>query len=682
MPVYYTPGVYFERIDSGQEKIPGIRTDIPGFVGIAEKGPLHKPVRLESWKQFQSVFGGFIPQSYLAYAVHGFFENRGETCYVVRIADTDSAKKAEGILLDKNGKPTFKVFALNEGQWGNQIKVSLKESSMGTTDTAFLLKCKNNMCNYIYDEAKEIVPILMLSDGWACPKCQAPKNSFEKLSSQPTDRDSSIVKNLVGFEKGSLVKITQKRNETLVEKYHCVDSVDVLSRRIVWDKPLEKDTVMEKGFDLDEPIRFRTMEFMLTFSLGQKLQEIFKNLSLQKDHSRYLEDVVNDTSKLVTVEDADSSTSIPGNLPDPQKLENGFRYLEKGVDGISEIVINDFIGESGTAEKKGMRCYEDVDEVCMVCIPDIMIQPAPARPTYAEPREEPGDPCLQAKTKEDKDKTTQPYVSSSVFEATPKFDARDILSAQKRMVEHCEMMKDRIAVLDSPFGADLLEIQEWRKNFDSKYAAIYYPWIRVDDPLRLGYQITRLLPPSGHIAGVFARCDLTIGVHKAPANEELMGAKDVDVQIDGSEQDILNPMGINCLRAFPGRGILVWGARTVSSDKSWMFISIRRLLIMIEESVEAAMQWAVFEPNDFHLRVGIRISVQSFLEELWRRGALAGTLPEDAYSVKCDEDNNPQEIIDAGKIITEISVAPSIPGEFIVFRIGRVEDRLEVIEES
>ncbi len=136
MPVYQTPGVYFEKIDSGRGKISGIRTDIPGFIGIAEKGPLDTPVRLESWKQFQSAFGGFIPQSYLAYAVNGFFENGGDTCYVVRIAHTGSAKIATTTLLDKNGNPTIEVSAINEGQWGNKIKISLREASMGSTITA------------------------------------------------------------------------------------------------------------------------------------------------------------------------------------------------------------------------------------------------------------------------------------------------------------------------------------------------------------------------------------------------------------------------------------------------------------------------------------------------------------------------------------------------------------------
>jgi len=231
-------------------------------------------------------------------------------------------------------------------------------------------------------------------------------------------------------------------------------------------------------------------------------------------------------------------------------------------------------------------------------------------------------------------------------------------------------------------GADLSEIQNWRQRFDSKYAAMYYPWIRVDDPLRLDNQITRLIPPSGHIAGIYSRTDREQGVHKAPANEEVREAKDVDFQIESPEQDILNPMGINCLRVFPGRGVTVWGARTISSDTSWRFVNVRRLLIMIEESVEAAMHWAVFEPNDLHLRMGIRISVSSFLEEIWRKGALAGAAPDQAYFVKCDEENNPQRVIDAGKIITDIGVAPSIPGEFIVLRIGKVGDRMEVTEES
>lgn len=630
MPVYHTPGVYFEKVDTNKGKISGIRTDIPGFVGITEKGPVNEPVRLESWNQFQSSFGGFIPQSYLAYAVNGFFENGGDTCYVVRIADTVSAKLAETTLLDRDNiapTATIKVSAINEGQWGNQIKVYLKETSMGSTTTK---------------------PV--------------------------ADKSYSIAQSITGLEKGSLVKVLQNQNGVSVEKYHHIKSVELLSKKIVWEEDLEP------LFDINRTIHLSTMEFSLTFTLGNRYRESFANLSLNKDHSRYIEEVINGKSHLVEIKNEEPPSSIPDNMPElQQQFKKGFLYLTGGKDGISKIDIDDFSGDQSLEEKKGLRCCEDVDEVSMICIPDIMIQSVKVNPPFTKAPTEPTDPCLQ--TEEEQEEVSPPYEPKIEFELPPTFSEEDIQLAQQRMVEHCENMKDRIAILDPPFEADLSEVQDWRKMFDSKYAAFYYPWIRVEDPLRLDNHVTRLIPPSGHIIGLYSRSDRNIGVHKAPANEEVLGAKDVSVMIESHEQEILNPMGINCIRVFPGRGIMVWGARTVSSDAAWRFVNVRRLLIMIEEAVETAMQWAVFEPNSFNLRMGIRISVSSFLEELWRNGALAGSTPEEAFIVKCDEENNPPEVIDVGKILTEIRVAPSIPGEFIIFRIGKVDDRMAVVEE-
>ncbi len=639
MPVYQTPGVYFEKVDTNRGKITEIRTDIPGFVGITEKGPINKSMRLESMKQFQSVFGGFKPQSYLAYAINGFFENGGDTSFVTRIADPEKAEKAKTILLDINKNQTIHVSALNEGQWGNRIKVYLKEASMGSTVSA-------------------------------------------EPSKQPANKEYSIFQSTTGFEKGTIVKIFQNNNGTKIEDYHYVTSIEPLSKKIVWDSPLKA------GLDLTKSIYFSTMEFTLTLSIGDSFKEIFENLSMNSTHSRYFakeekedETVINGQSNLVTVKDLNSLSSIPDNLPDSQNIKKDFLYLKGGVDGISSIDIDDFVGDPSLREKKGLRCYEDIDEVSMICIPDIMIQPVKMNSAYEKPPEKEPDPCLPEKN-DIEENVSLPYKPKQKIELPPRFSEEDIQIVQQRMIEHCVAMKDRIAILSSPFGADISNVQDWRRQFDSNYAALYYPWISVNDPLKLDNQIIRLIPPDGHVAGIYARSDLSVGVHKAPANEVITGAKDVDLMIENQVQDILNPMGINCLRVFPGRGVMVWGARTISSDKSWRFVNVRRLLMMIEESVEEATQWAVFEPNDFHLRTGIIVSVSGFLEELWRRGALSGDTPDEAFFVRCDDVNNPQEVIDAGRIIADVGVAPSIPAEFIVFRIGKVEDRIKLVEEK
>jgi phage tail sheath protein FI len=226
------------------------------------------------------------------------------------------------------------------------------------------------------------------------------------------------------------------------------------------------------------------------------------------------------------------------------------------------------------------------------------------------------------------------------------------------------------------------EVQEWRKRFESQrgFAALYYPWVRVVDPLHLDGRPVRAVPPCGHVAGIYARSDLTVGVHRAPANFELFWAADVTAGVTDETQGVLNPDGINCLRAFPGRGIRLYGGRTVSSDPDWRYVNVRRLMVMIEEAVDEATQWAVFEPHDFNLRQTLVLSVSSFLETLWRQGALAGTSTDEAFYVKCDEVTNPPPSVDAGRIVTEVGVAPTKPAEFIVFRVGRTREELELIE--
>ena len=207
-----------------------------------------------------------------------------------------------------------------------------------------------------------------------------------------------------------------------------------------------------------------------------------------------------------------------------------------------------------------------------------------------------------------------------------------------------------------------------KAGYDSKYGALYWPWIKVFDPIA---GQARFVPPSGHIAGIWARNDDTRGVWKAPANEVIRGAISLELQLTKSEQDQLNPVGIDCIRAFPGRGIRVWGARTLSSDPAWRYVNVRRLFNYIEESVIGGTQWVVFEPNDMALWQRVRRTINAFLVRTWRDGALLGATPQEAFYVKCDSETNPSEVIDAGQLVVEIGIAPVKPAEFVIFRIAQ-----------
>jgi phage tail sheath protein FI len=280
----------------------------------------------------------------------------------------------------------------------------------------------------------------------------------------------------------------------------------------------------------------------------------------------------------------------------------------------------------------GLQGMEIAEEVTMVCCPDLM------------------SPLVQGSRK--------------------RFDNQLIKSVQVAMVDHCARLADRIAILDTPNGLTPQEAKDWRNanaNYSdavAKFAALYYPWVKVDGPNSKPIAV----PPCGHIAGIYARNDRTRGVHKAPANEGVLGVTDIAASITKGEQEVLNPLGVNCIRTFPGRGMLVWGARTLSSDPAWRYISVRRLFNYVEKSIERGLQWVVFEPNDPDLWARVRRDVGAFLTNCWRDGMLFGRSPDQAFYVKCDEDLNPPEVRDVGLLIVEIGLAPVKPAEFVVFR--------------
>jgi phage tail sheath protein FI len=249
------------------------------------------------------------------------------------------------------------------------------------------------------------------------------------------------------------------------------------------------------------------------------------------------------------------------------------------------------------------------------------------------------------------------------------------------MISHCELMGNRVAILDPPPDLNPQQIKDWRveeAGYDSKYAALYYPWIKVFDPPTGG---NKFVPPSGHLAGVWSRSDDTRGVHKAPANEVIRGAVDLATNLTKGETESLNPEGINTIRSFPGRGIRVWGARTISSDPEWRYLNVRRLFNYLEDSILGGTQWAVFEPNDHALWAKLRRSIASFLVMEWRRGALFGLTPDEAFYVKCDDETNPAEAIDLGQVTCEIGVAPVKPAEFVIFRLSQFSGGTSLVGE-
>jgi Bacteriophage tail sheath protein len=249
-----------------------------------------------------------------------------------------------------------------------------------------------------------------------------------------------------------------------------------------------------------------------------------------------------------------------------------------------------------------------------------------------------------------------------------KFDLDAIADLQKDVLEHCRAHAGRMAILDAPRVSvlDPKTIMAWRDSLTWDMAepvngALYYPWIETYE--------RRWIPPCGHIAGTYARSDGRVGVFKAPANEEIRGVINLDHHVDNVTQGELNSKGINCLRSFPGRGIRVWGARTLSRDENWRYINVRRLVLTLTRWIEFNMTWANFEPSTPILWLQIKRELSAHLGDLWAGGALVGTTADEAFYIKCDEETNPQEARDAGQVITEIGIAPRAPAEFVVINI-------------
>jgi hypothetical protein len=248
----------------------------------------------------------------------------------------------------------------------------------------------------------------------------------------------------------------------------------------------------------------------------------------------------------------------------------------------------------------------------------------------------------------------------------------EVFRMQAAVLKHCQDLGDRFAILDPRFDTKVQDMKEvpaklrGAGGLDGTSGALYYPWIKVlDGPAASdGY-----VPPCGHVAGVFAQTDERVGVHKAPANEALEGVVELKRNLKDADQDQLNPVGVNCLRAFPGRGIRVWGARTLSSERAWTYVNVRRLFLTVGRWIEHNMADVVFEPHDASLWARIRRELTVYLNELFRQGAFQGSTQEEAFYVKCDEELNPSEVREQGHVVVEIGLAPALPNEFVVVRI-------------
>lgn len=439
------------------------------------------------------------------------------------------------------------------------------------------------------------------------PSSKAKTQILEEI--ETNEGKKYLVKNGAGFYAGDVVMFTDG-TETVYNKV--VSSRDNV---ISFETEFTAD-VVDKSLVPTKVIS--TCEFAMEVSYNE-IVEFYDQMSFNVQAPNYVDKKMA-KSDLVEVHYLENNTEAvaPFEQLVGEDASVGSVAFAGGSNGsVASISAADFIGEDRDAGRRtGIQAFLDNDVVSLMAIPGV----------------------------------TDPNV-------------------QLMLVAHCENTGSRFAVLDIPRDARKVEdIIAHRNIFDTNYAALYHPWLNVFDPLD---KKNISIPPSGSILGIYARSDNARGVHKAPANEVVRGCVGLDCQFNTGEQDILNPKGVNLIRAFAGQGIRVWGARTATSNSSWKYINVRRLFIFIEESIKANTNWAVFEPNDEVLWVRVQRTISVFLTNLWRGGSLAGTSPEEAFFVHIGRDTMSQDDIDNGRLICVIGVAPVKPAEFVIFRISQ-----------
>jgi len=669
-----TPGLYVRSLEVPPPE--PFRLSIAGFVGLAERGPLNNPQVLTNWGQFRDVFGGFTGFSYLSYAVFGFFANGGRRCWVTRVAH-ESATRASLELRELLAEgspavptPLLRLEALDVGSWGDGVEVVLTPRARGDMD------------------------LTRLEAGIGPGATSATFQSAAGLG--PAGEDSVI------FVHPS--DPFQRHTATLTAIDYATGAVTFTPAVPTGSSFPEGATVVGKGFRLD-----------VAFGGLRGRREVFDDLSLDPSHPRYAPRLIQGDppadDHLARAEAGHSlllrafdltmegpGPVVPGGRPGalvtlgPPELDLGqAARLAGGDDGSPDLreapgedPLPYFTGyeggallslpgldpaDSGRAGNRllGLASLEAVEEIGTVLIPDL---PLPDLHALVPASAVPAAGILFAELPE----------AGSAFFPT-------LRAGQQALLEHAGRVGGRMAVLDMPPGATVgrgaLRAEDWAARLrplpDSRNGALYHPWLRHRAADFEGRDLP--IPPGGHLAGIFARTEEENGVGKAPANEILRGVVNLEVCLTDEEQALINPLGVNALRAFGGRGLRVWGARTLSTDPQWRYVSVRRVALAIIQQIRSNLRWTVFEPNGPALWDEIRTTLDLLMRGLFLGGALAGARPEEAFFIQVDAETNPPERVDRGELLATVGFAPALPAEFVVVTVRRTSDSLSVTEQ-
>jgi phage tail sheath protein FI len=614
MPEYLAPGVYIEEVSFRAKTIEGVSTSTAGFVGPARYGPTSgEPELLTSFADFERIYGGLDPLDYggvsatnfLAHGVRAFFEEGGRRLYVARIFDGDDGDRAATDNQAIASPPAQRI--------NLRARFPGRAGEMRIT---FLPRVSDNLLinDPVTDQrtvrrVQQYDTVLVLGAG--SPPSVTLYDVVRDGDDLALQRPDQAVEPFSSFDPG---------NQQVL-----LLTVDVAIERPVTrpKRPRERYTlpVVLEGFSFHPQHGNALTTYFAAAPLARRLALVvpfaIEPAVETLDTGAEMAEALLGGDVVDAVADDESSAA---------QRQQVYR-LEGGGDG-SLPGADSYRGASNGTAKSGLAAFEDLEDISIV-----------AAPGYS-----------------------RGYATAILAQQS------QIRAIQAHLIAHCERMRYRIAVLDSPDGQTVGEVRNFRGQVDSTHAALYYPWVRVVDPVT---EDELPLPPSGFVAGIYARNDVEKGVHKAPANEVVRMAVGFEFLLNKAQQDVLNPEGVNCFRFFEGRGYRLWGARTISSDPEWKYVNLRRYFAYLERSLERGTQWVVFENNHEPLWANVRRTVEDFLFNEWKSGHLMGEKPQEAYFVRCDRSTMTQNDIDNGRLICLIGVAPVRPAEFVIFRIGQ-----------
>ncbi len=617
MPEYLAPGVFVEETSFRQKSIEGVSTSTTAFIGPTRFGPeTGEPPLLTSFSEFERIYGGIdqlqfsneeLTHNYIAHAVRAYFEEGGRRLYVSRVVDS-SATHASATIMTSPSVISFE--ARHPGAAGNfsiTLIFKMGENILGEAPRDPTQPLSSDTVDVLRGVRNGDI---VMASAAGSPLDQRELYEVEDFINE--GRNTFRLLPAAPVSPNEAIELSQFGSVSLLTVSVITGQMGRFGDEQSWEGLNFRENHNQSFFTVFQPspANLRTELYVPLVVLTDSADRL-EAVSVLLEQASLSQPVVSPGIDIMASLNDDTSTVA----------DRSTRiFLSTGDDG-PRLSAGDYEG-SEDEPKSGVKTLEDLEEISIVAAPG----------------------------------------STHNLGGSTGADVRRLL------ISHCEKMRYRVAVLDSVDSQLISEVRNDRSSIDTTRAGLYYPWVEIADPLT---ETDILLPPSGFVTGIFARNDIERGVHKSPANEVLRLAKSLEVNINKSQQEVLNPDGINVIRFFEGRGYRIWGARTVTSDPEWKYMNVRRYFAFLERSIEKGTQWAVFENNGSTLWSNVQSTIKDFLFNEWKEDRLAGSTPDEAYFVRCDRTTMTQNDIDNGRLICLIGVAALKPAEFVIFRIGQ-----------